>query len=506
MYQIGPQIKLFSMKLFRLTTILLFIIACISESYSQKSFQAGKIITNNNDTIVGFIDSKNNSELFKECRFKQPENSQVAIYKPRNIKAFIINNGMRKFVPCGLPFVSGDVFLEVLCEGGINLYYLKNGAVNYFVQKKGETTIHSLPYERQERDVDNGYTKRLKIIESTYHIDTLKMVMKDKPSLYPDIEKIQSPERKSLIEIVRKYNLNSLISQSQQELKKTGSSNIPELLRTGKINLYVQSDSVSGQHFYIQKGSTTKLIDLPFTRMENTSYQGILIRSYSDLTTNHMDTLKKYMADAKPLYTSIEEIRKPTKAKLEKLIDEYNSYKDEKTYDQKHALKRLPLNIDIDPGFYFVIVNPGNQAVIFGSFVAIGFQNSNEHYFLKTGLFVYKSNTPLTDRYYTSTDSINPYIPPVTAFKLPLLFEYRFSGKTIQPCLSVGYNFYLFNEIAPYNKSLLPVISPGVNFLLGRRFSLHLNVEIEFKNENQMAYFPKSFERASLFSGLQIKL
>jgi hypothetical protein len=116
------------MKLFRQTTILLFIIISISESYSQNSFREGKIITNNNDTIVGFINSKNDSKLFKECQFKQQENSQAVTYKPQNIKAFIIDHGMRKFVRGKLPFVSEVVFLEILCEGRINLYFLNNNS------------------------------------------------------------------------------------------------------------------------------------------------------------------------------------------------------------------------------------------------------------------------------------------------------------------------------------------------------------------------------------------
>jgi hypothetical protein len=358
--------------------------------------------------------------------------------------------------------------------------YWNNGAVSYFVQKQGETTLHSLPYERQERYIDNGYTKRLKTVETTYHIDTLKMVMTDIPTLYPEIEKIQSPDKKSLIRIVSKYNSNTLTSASPTASEKKESSNKLKLLITGKISLYMQTDSVSQPHFYIQKGSGTKLINLPFKKMENKSYQGLMIRSYSNPTTNHIDTLKKYMADAPPLYASIEEISTPTKSKLQKLVDEYNSYTDETAYILKHTIKRLPLNVDVAPGFYFVLVNPENQAIRFGSFVDVGFMNSNKHYFFKTGLFIYKSNTPLTDKYYSSSELDVIYSPPVTAYKFPLQFEYRFSGTTIQPCLSIGYNFYLFEEKAPYNKSLLPVFSPGLNINLGKRFSAHFNIELEF--------------------------
>jgi len=87
-----------------------------------------------------------------------------------------------------------------------------------------------------------------------------------------------------------------------------------------------------------------------------------------------------------------------------------------------------------------------------------------------------------------------------------LQIEYRFTEKAIQPLLSVGYNLYLFDEIKPYNVSLLPVISPGINIQMGQRFYVRLNLEFEFKNKTLIAYFPETFKRAGVFFGLQIKL
>lgn len=496
------------MKSLRQTTVLIFLIAGLSASFAQNNFRSGKIITNAGDTLVGLIESTPGSKLNKACRFKQHENSQVQTYTPENIQAFVTGNGMRKFISASLPNVSGAVFLEVLCEGKLNLYYLDKNAVQYYIQKKGEPTIHSLPYERMERYVDNGYAKHFKIIETTFHMDTLRMLMQDKPFLYPKIEKIQAPGKKNLIEIVSKYNADSSGPLPQTESKTIFASNQPELLRSGKMNLYLRTDVADEQYFYIQKGTGTRLIELPFTKMKELNYQGILIHSYSSHTTNHMDTLKKYMADAMLLYPSIEEISTPTKTKLLKLIDEYNSYTDENTYIQKHTIKRLPLNVDVVPGFNYVVANLSNHVVKFGSLLDIGFINSNKHLYLKSGLFVFTGYTPLTDRYYdpASAEYEYNYYPPATTFLIPLQIEFRFAEKAIQPLLSVGYNLYLFDEIKPYNVSLLPVISPGINFQMGQRFSVRLNIEFEFKNKTLIAYIPETFKRAGVFFGLHIKL
>jgi len=493
------------MKLLYQTTVLLFLITFFSGISAQNSFRAGKIITNNGDTLTGFIDARTESKLFKECLFKQQENSPVLTYKPADIRAYLLVNDMRKFIRGSLHHASGNVFLEVLCEGNLNLYYLNNDATNYFIQKKGEKAVHTLPYERTERYVDNGYTKRLKVIETTYHIDTLKMVMKDRLSLYSDIEKIHRPERQNLMEIVSKYNSNNPVSQTQKSPETTVEPNKPVLLRTGKMNLYVQTNASDEKQFYIRKESGSRLIELPFTKKKDINYRGILIHSYANYTTNHIDTLKKYMADAIPLYPSIDEIRIPTKKKLQKLTDEYNAYTDENTYVQKHTLKRLPLNIDVVPGFNYAFANLQNHVVKFGSFLDIGFLQSNKYIYFRSGLFVYKGYTPLTDNYYSS-GYLSTYYPPATTWLIPLQVEFRFSEKMIQPTLSVGYNFYLFDEIKPFNKSLLPVISPGINIQMNKRFSVHMNLEFEFKDDKLMAYIPKTFKKAGLFFGLQIKL
>ena len=495
------------MKLFRQVTLLVMVFPILSIS-AQSGFRLGEIITNNNDTISGYIDTKSESGLFRECRFKTKENSPVFTYIPETIKAFSIGGSApRKFVGATYPTVSSEVvFLEILSEGDLNLYYRKEGTLKYFIQRKGETAIHSLPYQRMERYVDDGYTRQLKIIETVYHMDTLKMLMKDKPALYADIEKIQSPERNNLIALVNKYNSTSFHAVISPIRRNQPVPEKPELLRKGKMNLYMSTDSASEQHFYIRKGEGAQLVELPYKKYENQTYQGVLIRSYANSTTNHIDTLKKYMADAAPLFATIDDIRVPAKNKLVKLVDEYNSYIDEDTYNKEHRLKRIPFNIDIVPGFNSTIINPQDPLVRLGALLDIGFVNSNKHYFFKTGLSVFTGNTPLTDQYYISAEVFQEYHAPARTLKIPLQVEYRFSEKTIQPIISIGYNLYLIKEVKPNDVVLLPAISPGINVQMGKRFSIRLGVEFEFNNDNLISYFPTALKRASLFAGLQIKL
>ncbi|HLP06370.1 MAG TPA: hypothetical protein VK152_13175 [Paludibacter sp.] len=372
---------------------------------------------------------------------------------------------------------------------------------NFFIRRKDEKAFHNLPYSSQEVYVDNGYTRQYKTVETTFHIDTLRRAMNDRPELFPEIEKVRYPNKKDLVGVISKYN-----KLDSKELNATIDSNSDfevELLKEGKINLYVSKNQTAGNQFYIQKGPGTKLIELPFANQPDTYIQGQLIRSYQHSTTNHIDSLKKYMADALLLHPMIENISIPTKSKLINLIDEYNSYTDESSYIQKHTIKRLPLNVEITPGLYFTFINAGNRIDKYGSYINIGFTNKNKHCFAKTGLFAYNGNTPLTDRYYIENGR---YFPPATTYKIPLQFEYRFTNTAVQPCLSFGYNLYFFDEIAPFNISLMPAVAPGLNIRLAGRLSVHFNLELEFTNGSLLAYYPKSLKMGSLFTGLQIKL
>jgi len=490
------------MKTFRHTlTVLLFVIS-ITAGYSQ-SFQLGKLITNNGETLVGLISFNPDAKTYKECRFKSQKNAPVTTYSPENIQALVYDKGPRKYIQGRLPYESRSFFFKVLCEGKVNLLYqAKYDSAQFFVQKQGEAAIHSLPYRQMQRFVDNGYSRQLKTIETTYHIDTLKAVMKDAPGLFNDIENTKSPSQSNLIRLVSRYNSGQSSAVLTQEKKTPLASNPPELLRKGKINLYMQTAADDNKHFFIQKGEGTTLIELPFTRNENKQYQGMVIRSYSDYTTMHIDTLKKYMADASPLFASIEEIKTPSKGKLTKVIDEYNSYLDEATYTKKHALRRLPLNIDLIPGFYYS--DSRYHVFDFGSMIDIGFISCNKHLFLKSGLFVFKTNTPLTDKYYSQGgDTLKA---AARVYKIPLQLEYRFLERTIQPCLAIGYNYYVIKEDKPYNRALMPVVSPGINILMGNRFSARFNMEMEFNNAFKVSYVPESLQRINLFVGFQIKL
>ena len=178
---------------------------------AQGNFKQAEIITENGDVIVGLVDWQPDMRLAQKCRFKQDEKQKVRIYYPADLKQFKFTKQNRTFVKKQINKgnESGKyVFLELLVAGKINLYYLRDRHLinRYFIEKKGEITLADLPFSRQERYVDSGNSRKLMTIDTTNHIDTLKKYMQDTPSLYPNIEDIQFPQRDKLVMLVKLYN------------------------------------------------------------------------------------------------------------------------------------------------------------------------------------------------------------------------------------------------------------------------------------------------------------
>ncbi|HET7732846.1 MAG TPA: hypothetical protein VFK73_03330, partial [Paludibacter sp.] len=149
--------------------------------------------------------------LSQKCRFKHDKKQKVRIYRPADLKQFKFTKENRTFVKKRIDVEKAggkDIFLELLVAGKINLYYLRDRHLinRYFIGKEGEMTLADLPFSRQERYVDSGNSRKLLTIDTTNHIDTLKKYMQDTPSLYPNIEEIQFPQRDKLVKLVKLYN------------------------------------------------------------------------------------------------------------------------------------------------------------------------------------------------------------------------------------------------------------------------------------------------------------
>lgn len=465
---------------------------------AQKKPISGAIVNNSGTRLEGTIDYQSENNLFKACIFKAGNETESKSYLPSAIKSYEFQN--RKFVSFYNPAMEDRCFMEQLATGKLNLYFVKSGKVHFFVNNPADTLLHPLPYFKKNCYVMNGGITQLKWVESTYHVDTLKMMMKERTDLYKEIENMSSPEKAPLLSLIQKFNAGTTVQSTNDNTMPVN----PTLLLQGKISLYVWHQKKQADRFFIRKSPDRKMIELPFSRHASLQLDSFRIIDVKDISSNHKDSLKKYMADAPLLNPMIENIYVPNAKNLSQLIEEYNSYTDSISFVKKHRLKRLPINLDIVPGIYMVFVNPNDPVSRMGMYVHSGIINSNQHFFLKSGIFLYKGDDPVNDIYGTTSDIT--YKKPKMIVKVPAMIEYRMSEGSVQPLIAVGYNYYRFTVDNPDTEALMPVICPGINFSMGKRFSMRLNAEIEFENKNLISWTPERRKRAGLFAGLQIKL
>ena len=119
--------------------VCLLIIFLSSHFCLGQKWLPGYIITNEFDTINGYINLQSNYNNSRFCEFRQGENSEQKSYNPDEIRGYRIEN--IKFYVARKIKINGEektVFLEYLVNGIVDLYYLTEIATDYyFIEKDG---------------------------------------------------------------------------------------------------------------------------------------------------------------------------------------------------------------------------------------------------------------------------------------------------------------------------------------------------------------------------------
>lgn len=167
---------------------------------AQAAFQPGYVVTLKGDTLHGEVDMDSPQAMKHQCRFKSTETGKVTRYSPEELKSFATVDMSRRFVSGTVPYFFKDkrLFLEVLQQGRLNLYYTFDVLLNdqFYVNKK-ETNLVDLLYDWDKN--------KLFPFKSDY-VTFLKRTMVDAPELILDIERMDNPTPYLLSELVGKYN------------------------------------------------------------------------------------------------------------------------------------------------------------------------------------------------------------------------------------------------------------------------------------------------------------
>ena len=117
--------------------ICLLGILCLTSVRAQINPRPGYIITNENDTINGYLDFRTGNKNSRKCDFCAETETIYKSYYPNDIKGF-------RFIEDGKMYISkkikvnnesADVFLEYLNKGIVNRYSFSHAATRrYFME------------------------------------------------------------------------------------------------------------------------------------------------------------------------------------------------------------------------------------------------------------------------------------------------------------------------------------------------------------------------------------
>lgn len=181
------------------TFLSVWLILCsFTSAYSQSNFRKGFIITNANDTVLGFVDFRSDNINSKICKFKPQLNDPETHYVPGQIYGFRFVDDQKFYVSKTVTIddVNIDVFLEFLVQGMKNLYYLPWANGYYFFENEDGTLISVT--KKSDQIINN------KVIVDNKFKGMLNYIFRDSP-LLSKTDKAKF-DRKSMIDLTLTYH------------------------------------------------------------------------------------------------------------------------------------------------------------------------------------------------------------------------------------------------------------------------------------------------------------
>jgi len=183
---------------------LIFIIFSVFPmiSQGQENVRSGYIVSNENDTIYGWIKVQSDMRNCSECVFEADSNGFVT-FQPFEIQAYRITDDRyyvsRELVDKGQIV---KLFAEYLVQGERDLLYFRDMNGSHYLISLNEKQVAVVPFEERYLTKDN----KQYVSKSTDHIGLLKTYFSDCPEIFGDIDKIQEPGRSNMVNLTKKYH------------------------------------------------------------------------------------------------------------------------------------------------------------------------------------------------------------------------------------------------------------------------------------------------------------
>ena len=179
---------------------LILITLCLSSMlYAQGNYVPGYVITNQQDTLVGWINLRTDKNNQKQCEFKPDLKSATQIYLPGDVAGYRFTDVGKYYVSREIQLngTSRKVFLEFLVKGLMNLYYYTDDVDYYFFENEdGKMEVVSQKPEK----IENGI-----VYEDTRYMGQIRHLFRDYPPIAQEADKLKF-DQKSMIEVVKDYH------------------------------------------------------------------------------------------------------------------------------------------------------------------------------------------------------------------------------------------------------------------------------------------------------------
>jgi len=240
-----------------------------------------------------------------------------------------------------------------------------------------------------------------------------------------------------------------------------------EVVVEGYLNLYKIVQSGDKEIYFLRKNGLKQLVYIPFEKYlqevtdADKRYNNTKTVWY--ISTNHIDTLKKYMHEAPEIYSEIDKTKEVTQTSLIKLFKLYHIQICKTSICIAHEKINKPIGFDVTPAVTYLIagneIHPSSNRLFGGCTASLGLSKNNERLYLTAGMFLSKSTTGAKLNYI-----------------IPIQFLYLFPQKTLQPFFAVGVSFADFIED---NMDIAPIFAfkSGLNFWFSKKIALSISVE-----------------------------
>ena len=226
--------------------LLILLLAASATISAQSNFKQGYIITNQNDTIDGWIDYRTDYVNSERCKFRKTLDDVDTFYLPGEISGYRFTEEGKFYVSDEIEIegTKKQVFLEYLLQGIVSLYHYSN--IYILQDEKGERHLisKSEAIETYKKNSTVRYSK-----EDTKYMGHLKYLLRQSDNAVKKSDKIEY-KSKDIIDLVKTYHDDVCTSGEQCVVFETKEDKKYTLFRSSVYGGFLYNRfKLNEQHF-----------------------------------------------------------------------------------------------------------------------------------------------------------------------------------------------------------------------------------------------------------------